>query len=113
MVAEFEDPGFGVRASNIHSQLMASLQKQQQQQQQRPGTQPAVSGARVFEAIRRQTDMLSQLQFAIRELKGNKLRAARATAKLQELVNESGACGELTALRVPCPLDPNILLDGE
>ncbi len=105
--AEFEDPTFGVRASNIHSLLMQALQKQRA-----PTAAAAPSGAKVFEAIRRQTDMLSQLQFAIRELKGSKLKAARATAKLQELVGEAGACGELTALRVPCPLDPYILLDG-
>ena len=66
----------------------------------------------MFEAIRRQTDMLSQLQYLIKDLKGSRLRAARATARLQELVSEAGPCGELTVMRVPLPLDPAVLLDG-
>lgn len=31
----------------------------------------------------------------------------------QELVSEAGPCGELTVMRVPLPLDPVVLLDGE
>jgi len=46
-------------------------------------------------------------------LQGSRLRAARATARLQELVSEAGPCGELTVMRVPLPLDPGVLLDGE
>ena len=40
------------------------------------------------------------------------LKAARGTERLREMVSESGACGELTSIRVPLPLDPVILLNG-
>ena len=43
----------------------------------------------------------------------SKLKAARATQRLQEMVSESGACGELTVAHVPLPLDPSILLTGQ
>eukprot|EP00200_Dunaliella_tertiolecta_P009890 CAMPEP_0202375868 /NCGR_PEP_ID=MMETSP1127-20130417/6472_1 /ASSEMBLY_ACC=CAM_ASM_000462 /TAXON_ID=3047 /ORGANISM="Dunaliella tertiolecta, Strain CCMP1320" /LENGTH=1054 /DNA_ID=CAMNT_0048973485 /DNA_START=2551 /DNA_END=5712 /DNA_ORIENTATION=+ len=179
LFTEFEDAGFGGRASLIHAHLLQALQQQaaaarqasaaaekaraaaaaaaaapphhihhmtphsssaMPQQSQSQGTQggqrphlaspqPAaaagvgmrepppltgttIQGAKVFEAIRRQTDMLSQMQYLIKDLKGSRLRAARATARLQELVSEAGPCGELTVMRVPLPLDPGVLLDG-
>lgn len=67
----------------------------------------------MWEAIRRQTDMVSQLNFIIKELKGAKLKAQRAAERLREMVAESGPCGELTVLRVPLPLNPAILLAGK
>eukprot|EP00798_Chlamydomonas_sp_ICE-L_P029142 gene29142-32360_t len=99
LFTEWEDPVFGSRASAIHQMLVLTLQK-------------SPNGERVWEAIRRQTDMVSQLGYIARELKVGKLKANRASQRLQEMVAESGACGELTSMRVPLPLDPNILLDG-
>ena len=46
------------------------------------------------------------------ELKTTRVRAARATQRLQEVASESGPLSELLTLRVPLPLDPRIMLTG-
>ena len=61
LFTEWEDPVFGTRASAIHQSLVATLQKSGKQ------------GDRVWEAIRRQTDMVSQLNYVSREIKSNKV----------------------------------------
>ena len=48
----------------------------------------------------------------MQELKANKLRAARATQRLQEVASESGPLSELLTMRVPLPLDAKVLLTG-
>lgn len=99
LFTEWEDPNFGTRASAVHTAFVNALHA-------------APRGDRVWEAIRRQTDMVSQLAYVNRELKVSKLRAARATERLREMVSETGTCGELTTCRVPLPLNPNIMLEG-
>jgi phosphatidylinositol 3-kinase len=56
--------------------------------------------------------MRGQLSWLTKELKTAKLRAVRATQRLQEVVSESGPLSELLTIRVPLPLDPSILLCG-
>ncbi|KAL6752332.1 putative phosphatidylinositol 3-kinase [Haematococcus lacustris] len=83
LFTELDDPGFGHRASAVHAQLTQSLQ------QARPSTKAPGSGKRqvdcskVYDVIVKQSKLLSQLHFAIRELKGGRYKAARATARLQ------------------------------
>ncbi|GIL50816.1 hypothetical protein Vafri_6947, partial [Volvox africanus] len=101
LFCELDDPGFGQRARALHTSLQDTLER-------RAGH----VGLAVKDTIRRQVDLVKQLKAVIRELKSSKIKAARATERLREMVSESGPCGELTALRVPLPLDPNIVLAG-
>lgn len=41
-----------------------------------------------------------------------RLKAARATDRLREMLSASGPCEELTTVRVPLPLNPDMLLEG-
>ncbi|EFJ45030.1 hypothetical protein VOLCADRAFT_40672, partial [Volvox carteri f. nagariensis] len=101
LFCELDDPGFGQRARALHSSLLDALER-------RAGP----VGLAVKNTIRKQVDLVKQLKAVIRELKSAKIKAARATERLREMISESGPCGELTALRVPLPLDPNIVLAG-
>lgn len=56
LFTEWEDPAFGARASCVHAALVDSLTS-------------ADAGEAVWEAIRRQTDMVSQLAYIVKELK--------------------------------------------
>ena len=60
---------FGSRASAIHQSLVATLHK-------------VPSGDRVWEAIRRQTDMVSQLNYISREIKSTKVSWAAVGRQL-------------------------------
>ncbi|KAG2448608.1 hypothetical protein HYH02_006498 [Chlamydomonas schloesseri] len=102
LFCELDDPGFGLRARALHTQLLETLASGG------PGSQGLV----IADTIRRQVDLVKQLKAVIRELKSSKIKAARATERLREMVSENGPCGELTALRVPLPLDPHIVLAG-
>lgn len=42
----------------------------------------------------------------------SRLKAVRATERLREMLSASGPCEELTTVRVPLPLNPNMLLEG-
>jgi phosphatidylinositol 3-kinase len=42
----------------------------------------------------------------------SRFKATRATERMREMVAENGPCSELTALRVPLPLNPCLLLEG-
>jgi len=42
----------------------------------------------------------------------SRLKAARATERMREMVSENGPCSELTACLVPLPLKPQVLLEG-
>jgi phosphatidylinositol 3-kinase len=42
----------------------------------------------------------------------SRLKAARATERLREMLSANGPCEELTTLRVPLPLNPSLLLEG-
>jgi hypothetical protein len=42
----------------------------------------------------------------------SRFKATRATERMREMVAENGPCSELTALRVPLPLNPGLLLEG-
>lgn len=53
---EWEDPSFGPRASAVHAAFVNALTS-------------ALRGEAVWEAIRRQTDMVSQLAYIIKEVK--------------------------------------------
>lgn len=99
LFTEWEDPTFGSRASTVHAAFVSELQ-----------TSPW--GDQVWEAIRRQTDMWSQLSYMVKELKSSRLKAARATERLREMLSEGGPCEEMTSMRVPLPLDPNIMMEG-
>ncbi|GLC43266.1 hypothetical protein PLESTF_000410600 [Pleodorina starrii] len=101
LCCELEDPGFGPRARALHTSLLDTLQHK-----------AGPVGRAVSDTIRRQVDLVKQLKAVIRELKTTKIKAARAAERLREMVSESGPCGELTGLRVPLPLDPNIVLAG-
>ena len=57
LFTEWEDPTFGARASCVHAALVDSL------------TSATGGGGAVWEAIRRQTDMVSQLAYIVKELK--------------------------------------------
>eukprot|EP00198_Chlamydomonas_reinhardtii_P000296 XP_001689631.1 VPS34-like PI-3-kinase [Chlamydomonas reinhardtii] len=102
LFCELDDPGFGLRARALHTLLLDTL----------AGGGPRSPGLLIADTIRRQVDLVKQLKAVIRELKSSKIKAARATERLREMVSETGACGELTALRVPLPLDPHIVLAG-
>lgn len=56
LFTEWEDPAFGPRASCVHAALVDALTS-------------ADAGEAVWEAIRRQTDMVSQLAYIVKELK--------------------------------------------
>ncbi|KAG1669979.1 hypothetical protein FOA52_016240 [Chlamydomonas sp. UWO 241] len=99
LFTEVDDPVFGPRASAIYALLVSALQ-----------VDPAC--AVVWEGIRRQQEMLGQLTWVSKELKASKVRAARATQRLHEVISESGPLSELLTLRVPLPLSPDILLMG-
>ncbi|PNW88579.1 hypothetical protein CHLRE_01g035500v5 [Chlamydomonas reinhardtii] len=102
LFCELDDPGFGLRARALHTLLLDTL----------AAGGPRSPGLLIADTIRRQVDLVKQLKAVIRELKSSKIKAARATERLREMVSETGACGELTALRVPLPLDPHIVLAG-
>lgn len=57
LFTEWEDPEFGSRASAVHSALVNAL------------AAAGRVGEAVWTAIRRQTDMMSQLAYIIKELK--------------------------------------------
>lgn len=137
LFTEWEDPTFGARASCVHAALVDALTS-------------ADAGEAVWEAIRRQTDMVSQLAYIVKELKASgvcrphsqaclsgfaglvglmqgdqpsdcplhvhsqmsRLKAVRATERLREMLSASGPCEELTSVRVPLPLNPDMLLEG-
>jgi phosphatidylinositol 3-kinase len=42
----------------------------------------------------------------------SRLKAARATERMREMVGTHGPCSELTACLVPLPLKPEVLLEG-
>jgi hypothetical protein len=42
----------------------------------------------------------------------SRFKATRATERMREMVAENGPCSELTALHVPLPLNPGLLLEG-
>jgi hypothetical protein len=56
LFTEWEDPSFGGRASCVHAALVDALTG-------------ARRGEAVWEAIRRQTDMVSQLAYIVKDLK--------------------------------------------
>lgn len=99
LFTEWEDPTFGLRASAVHGMLVNELRVAQH-------------GEQVLDVIRRQTDMVSQLAYINKDVKASKLKAAKAGEKLRVMIEETGPCGELTALKVPLPLNPLIMLDG-
>lgn len=137
LFTEWEDPTFGARASCVHAALVDALMA-------------SPHGEAVWEAIRRQTDMMSQLAYIVKDVKVRhvlgrevavsaayrpqqlsqtplthllppnffaqpqmaRLKAARATERLREMLSASGPCEELTTVRVPLPLNPNMLLEG-
>ncbi|KIY96448.1 phosphatidylinositol 3-kinase [Monoraphidium neglectum] len=99
LFTEWEDPSFGARASCVHAALVDALTG-------------APRGEAVWEAIRRQTDMVSQLAYIVKDIKMSRLKAARATDRLREMLSADGPCEELTAARVPLPLNPSLLLEG-
>ena len=45
-------------------------------------------------------------------MQGSRIKAARATERLREMVSELGPCSELLTSRVPLPLNPHLLLEG-
>jgi hypothetical protein len=45
-------------------------------------------------------------------LQMSRLKAARATERMREMVGENGPCSELAACLVPLPLKPEVLLEG-
>ncbi|KAF6260720.1 phosphatidylinositol 3-kinase [Scenedesmus sp. NREL 46B-D3] len=112
LFTEWEDPEFGGRASAVHSGLVSAL------------AGAGRVGEAVWLAIRRQTDMMSQLAYITKELKRLTCSAATATpadvarqgrarhGALREMVAENGPCSELAVLRAPLPLDPSLLLEG-
>eukprot|EP00879_Flechtneria_rotunda_P010868 GHRR01011358.1.p1 GENE.GHRR01011358.1~~GHRR01011358.1.p1 ORF type:complete len:821 (+),score=283.38 GHRR01011358.1:733-3195(+) len=100
LFTEWEDPEFGGRASAVHGALVTAL------------SDAGRLGETVWAAIRRQTDMMSQLAYITKELKMSRLKAARATERMREMVAENGPCSELTTAKVPLPLNPLVLLEG-
>lgn len=42
----------------------------------------------------------------------SRLKAARATERMREMVGENGPCSELSTCLVPLPLKPEVLLEG-
>lgn len=42
----------------------------------------------------------------------SRLKAARATERMREMLSVNGPCEELTTSRVPLPLNPHLLLEG-
>lgn len=42
----------------------------------------------------------------------SRLKAARATERMREMLGVHGPCSELTACLVPLPLKPEVLLEG-
>jgi hypothetical protein len=42
----------------------------------------------------------------------SRLKAARGTERLREMLSVNGPCEELTTVRVPLPLNPSMLLEG-
>lgn len=78
LFTEWEDPTFGHRASTIHAAFVTALH-----------TSPG--GDRTWQAIRRQTDMVSQLAYVSKEIKMGRMRAARATEKLREMVRRTAS----------------------
>jgi hypothetical protein len=56
LFTEWEDPSFGARASCVHAALVDALTG-------------APRGEAVWEAIRRQTDMVSQLAYIVKDIK--------------------------------------------
>lgn len=67
----------------------------------------------VSEAIQRQVELVTQLRAVSRTLKSSRIKAARATEQMREMLGEAGSCGELAHMRVPSLLDPTLLLNGE
>ncbi|KAF8067321.1 Phosphatidylinositol 3-kinase [Scenedesmus sp. PABB004] len=100
LFTEWEDPQFGGRASAVHGALVAGL------------AAAGARGAAVWAAIRRQTEMMSQLAYISKELKMSRFKAARATERMREMLAEQGPCSELASARVPLPLNPAVLLEG-
>ncbi|GMH39569.1 hypothetical protein BSKO_07467 [Bryopsis sp. KO-2023] len=99
LFTEWQDPTFGPRASSVQGQFVEKVLKYPH-------------GAMVWDNIRRQIEMVAQLQHISKELKTGGRRSDKRTAHLREMLSENGSCGELTTLRVPLPVEPTILLTG-
>jgi phosphatidylinositol 3-kinase len=121
LFAEWEDPEFGPRASAVHGALVEALTTGgggggggSTSGWRGDAGRPILGGEAVWEAIRRQTDMIAQLGYVVTQLKKSGLRAAKATEKLRTLLSPAdGPCGELASAVLPSPLDPSeVLLEG-
>eukprot|EP00873_Tetraselmis_striata_P009874 jgi/Tetstr1/430138/TSEL_019971.t1 len=99
LFTEWEDQNFGPRASKVHEAFVQALISEPQ-------------GYTMWDGIRHQIEMIAQLAHIIRELKTVRGGAAKKAERLQEMVSESGSCGELSHATMPNPLDPLTLLAG-
>ncbi|CAD7699398.1 unnamed protein product [Ostreobium quekettii] len=99
LFTEWQDPSFGKRASTVHAMFVQKLQG-------------LPHGSLVWDNIRRQIEMMAQLAHISKELKGSRGNAARKTEHLREMLGEQGSCAELTAVRLPLPLEPSVFLTG-
>mmetsp|Transcript_13228 Transcript_13228/g.23573 ORF Transcript_13228/g.23573 Transcript_13228/m.23573 type:complete len:451 (-) Transcript_13228:1023-2375(-) len=99
LFTEWEDPNFGPRASKVHEAFVQSMISEQQ-------------GCAMWDGIRHQIEMIAQLAHIIKEFKLVRGGSAKKTERLQEMISETGSCGELSHAVMPNPLDPFQLLAG-
>jgi phosphatidylinositol 3-kinase len=98
LFVEWQDPVFGAQYAQIYDRFVNVLLSEP-------------SGYALWDDIRRQMELVAQLTAVKREMESLRT-AARKKERLHELLSESGLCGELASLRLPLPLDPNVLLTG-
>ena len=98
LYVEWQDPAYGMQYAHIHERFVNALLSEP-------------SGYALWDDIRRQIELVTQLGAVKREL-GSLRTAMKKEERLHELLSESGLCGELASLRLPLPLDPTVLLTG-
>ena len=98
LFVEWQDPVFGAQYAQIYDRFVNALLSEP-------------TGYALWDDIRRQMELVAQLTAVKRETESLRT-AARKKERLHELLSESGLCGELASLRLPLPLDPNVLLTG-
>ena len=105
LCAELDDPGFGVRAAEVQSMLLARTS---------PGSHVGshVSMHAVpIDCIPLQLNLVARLRHlsdAVRDVRS----AERKTEVMRGLLAPGGACADLQSFECPCPLDPSVRLLG-
>jgi len=101
LVVEWEDKSFASRSSRTHQLFEDACRAM------------GAKGEELWDALRRQSEVMAQLTSITRELAGMRGQPKKVE-RLRAMLSDEGACGDLGAFAqaLPLPIDPTINVNG-